>query len=155
MRALDRAMLGLSSRRLRSLAALAALLVATAGAEAATPSKATVVLRGSQGVDKPASAQAPVPAPPPVAPPGDPAIGPAAPTALPVAPRFQDNPAARFGMDPAPRVGGLSLEGGGAQCRTACAESRYLCRASEEAELCDGAWGQCIASCTEASSNAL
>ena len=88
-------------------------------------------------------------------------VGPAAGSAGPglddesAIPRFQDNPAPRFGLDPAPRVLGLELRGGGAQCRTACAETRYQCRASDEADVCDTAWGQCVANCPESSSSPL
>ena len=146
-------MSGPISRRLRSLAALAALLAATAGANAATPSKATVVLRGSQTVQAPEATPTPAASSRPAV---DPATGPFSPLDLPVAPRFRDNPAPRFSLDPAPRVGGLDLIGGGAQCRMACAKTRYLCRATDdEDDSCDGPWGQCVASCTETSSNGL
>ena len=43
----------------------------------------------------------------------------------------------------------------GAQCRTACAETRYQCRATDEADVCDSAWGQCVVNCPEMSSPSL
>ena len=144
-------MSGALRHHLKTSAAVLALVLLAAGAQAATPGKATVVLRGSQ----PAAA-VPVPAPPaPAAPSWDPGAGPAPPLDLSPIPRFQDNPAPRFSVDPAPRVGGLDLLGGGAQCRTACAQSRYQCRVTDDADLCDTAWGQCVASCTEASAGRL
>jgi hypothetical protein len=151
MKALHRAMSRPFRRRLRTAAVLVALFAITAGTGAAAPSKPTVVLRGSQAAEAPAPTPAPVPAS--MLP--DPATGPAAPTDSSPVPRFQDAPAPRFSRDPAPRVGGLDLTEGGAQCRTACAQRRYLCRASEEPEICDSAWGQCVTSCTEASTGSL
>lgn len=139
-------------RAFRTMIAVLALAFLAAGARAATsgtPAKATVVLRGPQKVDAPA----PPPAPPP--PSSDPGIGPPPLMDLSPIPRFQDDPVPRFGGDPAPRVGGLDLIGGGAQCRTACAQSRYQCRVTEDADQCDSAWGQCVASCTEASPGRL
>ena len=137
--------------RLWIAAAVLAAGVLAAGAQAATPGKATVVLRGSQPVAAPAPLPPPAPTPPDV----DPGIGPPALADLSPAPRFLDNPAPRFSADPAPRVGGLDLLGGGAQCRTACAQTRYICRVDQDAEVCDTAWGQCVASCTEASAGPL
>ena len=144
-------MLGALRHRLRIAAAVLALAVLAAGAQAATPSKATVVLRGSQPAATPV-----VPAPPePAAPSFDPGIGPPPPADFSPVPRFQDNPAPRFSVDPAPRIGGLDLIGGGARCRTACAQSRYQCRVTDDLDVCDTTWGQCVASCTEASADRL
>jgi hypothetical protein len=92
-----------------------------------------------------------LPAPPAV----DPAIGPARTADLSPIPRFQDDPAPRFNLDPAPRVQGLGQPGSGAACRTACAESRYQCRANEPDDVCDGVWSQCVAGCAESSSSPL
>jgi len=140
-------MLGALRHRLRIAAAVLALATLAAGAQAAAPAKATVVLRGPEPV---------VPASPePAAPSSDSGIGPPPLTDLSPIPRFQDDPAPRFGVDPAPRVGGLDLLGGGAQCRTACAQSRYQCRVTDDIDVCDTAWGQCVASCTEASAGRL
>jgi hypothetical protein len=149
-------MIGAVTKRWRIAAAVLVLGVLAAGAQAATPAtpapeKGPIVLRGPQAVDKPAPAARPAPSDPAV----DPAIGPAPLTELSPVPRFLDQPAPRFGGDPAPRVGGLDLLGGGAACRTACAESRYQCRAGDLPDQCDGAWGQCVASCAESSSAPL
>ena len=134
-------------------AAVLALAVASAGAEAQTAGQNGGVLRGYQVPDKPApkpQAAAPQPAAP--APPQfDPGSGPPPLADLSPIPRFQDDPAPRFNLDPAPRTQGLDLRGGGAQCRTACAETRYMCRATDEADVCDSAWSQCVANCAEAS----
>ena len=136
-------------------AATAALLLAAmgGGVEAApAPVKGPVlVLRGAQAPDKPAAAK-PAPA---AGPAFDPGSGPAPLADLSPIPRFQDQPAPRFSLDPAPRILGLDQRGGGAQCRTACAESRYQCRINDEQDVCDGAWSQCVANCAEASSPPL
>ena len=147
MLALHPAMTGVLRRLGRIAGAVLAIAAVSASAEAAGPSAPTVVLRGSQTVDKPA----PTPAAQPAAPAVDPGSGPPPLADLSPIPRFNDDPSPRFNLDPAPRVGGLDLRGGGAQCRTACAESRYLCRATDEADQCDGAWGQCVAACAESS----
>jgi hypothetical protein len=34
-----------------------------------------------------------------------------------------------------------------AQCRIACAQTNYLCRAGERADDCGGGWSQCVAAC--------
>ena len=144
-------MLAAFRHRLRLAAAVLAMAVVAVGAEAATPSKATVVLRGSQPAVTPAVAAPSEPA----APSSDPGIGPAPLADFSPVPRFQDSPAPRFSVDPAPRVGGLDLLGGGAQCRTACAQSRYQCRGTDDLDVCDTQWSQCVASCTEVSSGRL
>ncbi len=147
------------SRALRPCwrAAAAALLLAALGGgvqAAPAPVKGPVlVLRGAQAPDKPAAAK---PAPAPArAPAIDPASGPAPLADLSPVARFQDQPAPRFSLDPAPRILGLDQRGGGAQCRTACAETRYQCRINDEQDVCDGAWGQCVANCAEGSSSPL
>lgn len=137
--------------------AAAAALVAAAlagGVQAApAPVKGPVlVLRGPQTPDKPQAAR---PAALPGRPATDPGSGPPPLADLSPVPRFQDQPAPRFSLDPAPRIQGLDLRGGGAQCRTACAETRYQCRLADEADVCDGAWGQCVANCPEGSSSPL
>lgn len=137
-------------------AAAAALLLAALGGRvqaAPAPVKGPVlVLRGAQAPDKPVAAKA---APATLAPVFDPGSGPARLADLSRVPRFQDQPAPRFSLDPAPRVLGLDARGGGAQCRTACAENRYQCRINDEQDVCDGAWGQCVANCPEGSSSPL
>ncbi|HEY5411210.1 MAG TPA: hypothetical protein VIJ94_10840 [Caulobacteraceae bacterium] len=135
----------------RAAAAVLVLAVLAAGAEAAPSTGPMVVLRGPQTVRKPA----PLPPAQPAAPAFDPGSGPPPLADLSPIPRFNDDPVPRFNEDPAPRVGGLDLRGGGAQCRTACAESRYLCRATDEPDQCDGAWGQCVAACSESSPSPL
>ena len=146
-------------RPCRRAAAAALLLAVLSGVAPAAPAPVkgpVIVLRGAQAPDAPAPARPAAAAalllPPPG---GDPAAGPPPAADLSPIPRFQDNPAPRFGLDPAPRVLGLELRGGGAQCRTACAETRYQCRASDEADVCDTAWGQCVANCPESSSSPL
>ena len=136
----------------RAVAAVSlAFAVLAASAEAQTAGQAGA-LRGYQIPDQPAPKPPPAPAPRTPAPPYvDPGAGPPPLADLSPIPRFQDDPAPRFNLDPAPRAQGLDLRGGGAACRTACAESRYMCRANDEAESCDGAWGQCVANCAEAS----
>ncbi len=134
------------------------LFAALSGAVQAAPAPAkgpVIVLRGAQAPDTPA-ARKPTPAaglPATLA--VDPGSGPPPLADLSPIPRFQDNPAPRFGGDPAPRLLGLDLRGGGAQCRTACAETRYQCRATDEADVCDSAWGQCVVNCPEMSSPSL
>ena len=142
---------GALRRRLKTTVAVLALALLSTGAQAATPGKATVVLRGSQ----PALTQAVAAPSAPAAPSSDPGIGPAPLADFSPVPRFQDSPAPRFSVDPAPRVGGLDLLGGGAQCRTACAQSRYQCRVTDDLDVCDTQWSQCVASCTEVSSGRL
>ncbi len=151
MLALHPAMTGVLRRLSRIAAAVLAMAVVSASAEAAGPSGPTVVLRGPQTVDKPA----PAPLPQAAGPAFDPGSGPPPLADLSPVPRFNDDPTPRFNLDPAPRVGGLDLRGSGAECRTACAESRYLCRATDEPDQCDGAWGQCVAACSESSSAPL
>jgi hypothetical protein len=131
-------------------AAVLALAVVTAGAEAQTAGQNGGTLRGYQIPDQP-KPMPPAPAAAPAAPQFDPGSGPPPLADLSPVPRFQDDPAPRFNLDPAPRTPGLDLRGGGAQCRTACADTRYLCRATDEPDVCDTAWGQCVANCAEAS----
>ena len=136
-------------------AAAALVLAALAGGVAAAPAPVkgpVLVLRGAQTPDKPQAAK---PAPLPALPAYDPGSGPPPLADLSPVPRFQDQPAPRFSLDPAPRVLGLDLRGGGAQCRTTCAETRYQCRLADEPETCDTTWGQCVANCPEVSSPAL
>ncbi len=140
---------------LRAVAAAMALAVVSAGAEAQTAGQSGGGLRGYQIPDKPQPK--PVAAPPPapaVTPAFDPAAGPPPLADLSPIPRFQDDPAPRFNLDPAPRIQGLDQRGGGAACRTSCAETRYQCRASDDADICDSAWSQCVAGCSEASASA-
>ena len=130
-------------------AAVLAFAVVSAGAEAQTAAGA---LRGYQVPEQPAPKRQPAVTPPgPLPPQTDPGIGPPPLADLSPIPRFQGDPAPRFNLDAAPRAQGLDLRGGGAVCRTACAETRYMCRASDEAESCDSAWGRCVANCAEAS----
>jgi len=132
-------------------AALLLLALASTGADAANGA-----LRGYQVPDQPAPAAKPSPlAPAPAAPAADPGVGPPPLADLSPIPRFQDDPAPRFNLDPAPRTQGLDQGGGGAACRTACAQSRYQCLVEDENDLCDGAWSQCVASCAESSSAPL
>ncbi len=136
-------------------AAAALVLAALAGGVDAAPAPQkgpVVVLRGAQAPDKPKAAR---PADPPAAPAYDPGSGPPPLADLSPIPRFQDSPAPRFNLDPAPRVVGFDQRGGGAQCRTSCAETRYQCRIADEPEACDSAWGQCVATCPEVSSPPL
>ena len=136
---------------LRAIAAALAMAAISAAAEAQTAGP----LRGYQVPEKPApKPPATAPQAPPTTPSFDPGIGPPPLADLSPVPRFQDDPAPRFSLDPAPRVLGLGLRGGGAACRTSCAETRYICRATDEAEVCDTAWSQCVAGCGESSSSA-
>ena len=137
----------------RVAAVLAVLAAACAGAQAAdAPVKGPiVVLRGSPTPDNRVPAKPAAPGAPAV----DPGVGPPPLADLSPIPRFQDDPAPRFSLDPAPRVPGLDLLGGGAACRTACAETRYQCRVTDEADACDGAWSQCVASCAQSSASPL
>ena len=142
-------------RSYRRAAAAALLLAVLSGVAPAAPAPVkgpVVVLRGVQAPDTPVK-PAPAALPAPLG--GDPAAGPPPLADLSPIPRFQDNPAPRFGLDPAPRIPGLDLRGGGALCRTACAETRYQCRATDEADVCDTTWGQCVANCAESSSSPL
>jgi hypothetical protein len=34
-----------------------------------------------------------------------------------------------------------------ADCRIACAQASYMCRASDNPDSCDGNWGQCVSAC--------
>ncbi len=151
MKALHPVMSGALRHRLRTAAVVLALAMLAAAADAATPSKATVVLRGSQPAAAPATPATTQPAPLSF----DPAIGPPPATDFSPVPRFQDDPAPRFSVDPAPRVGGLDILGGGAQCRTACAQTRYQCRVTDDLDVCDTTWGRCVASCAEVSAGRL
>lgn len=63
--------------------------------------------------------------------------------------------APRFTLDPAPRTSGLSVAPGGAQCRRSCADDRYLCRSTGDAQRCDTTWSQCVAACPEGSPDPL
>jgi hypothetical protein len=143
-------------------AAVSALLLlatvsAGAAAQTVTTGEKPPPLRGYQVPDKPVPAKPAraatlaLPAPPTV----DPGNGPARAADLSPIPRFQDDPAPRFNLDPAPRVAGLSPPGSGAECRTACAISRYQCSANEPVDVCDGVWSQCVAGCAESSSSPL
>jgi hypothetical protein len=136
---------------LRAIGATLALAAVSAAAEAQTAGQAGP-LRGYQIPDRPAPKALPTPPPPlPTTPGFDPGIGPPPLADLSPIPRFQDDPAPRFNLDPAPRILGLDQRGGGAACRTSCAESRYQCRATDESDVCDAAWSQCVASCGESS----
>ncbi len=131
--------------------AVLAIIMTSAGADAQT----NAMLRGYQIPEQPAPKSRDTALQPPalVAPQFDPGSGPPPLADLSPIPRFQDDPAPRFNLDPAPRTQGLDRLGGGAACRTACAETRYMCRANDEAELCDSVWGQCVANCAQASSS--
>lgn len=138
----------------RAAGAMAAMLaLASAGARAADAQVKgpVLVLRGTQAPDKPAPAKPAIATPPAV----DPGVGPPPLADLSPVPRFQDQPAPRFSLDPAPRILGLDQRGGGAECRVACAETRYQCRVGDDAGACDTAWGQCVANCAEVSSSPL
>jgi hypothetical protein len=132
-----------------------ALAVVSAGAQAQTAGQAAAPLRGYQVPDQPQPAPqpAPLPAPAPAAPGVDAAVGPPPLADLSPVPRFQDDPAPRFSYDAAPRVEGLDRGGGGAACRTACAETRYMCRANEPLDVCDETWSQCVVGCPESSTS--
>jgi len=135
-------------------AAILAFALVSAGAEAQTAGQSGGTLRGYQIPDQPAPKPQRIAPPPSLAPPDvDPGIGPPPLADLSPISRFQDDPAPRFTLDAAPRAQGLDLRGGGAACRTACASSRYMCRASDEADVCDSVWGQCVANCAQASSS--
>lgn len=142
-----------------ALSALLLLATVSVGAEAQTvgAGQNQPPLRGYQVPDRPAPAKparataAPLAAPPAV----DPGIGPPPTADLSPIPRFQDDPAPRFNLDPAPRVAGLSPPGSAAECRTACAISRYQCRANEPVDVCDAVWSQCVVGCGESSSSPL
>ena len=43
-------------------------------------------------------------------------------------------------VSPAPRVDA-------SECRASCAETNYLCRASDQPDDCGGHWSQCVAAC--------
>jgi hypothetical protein len=34
-----------------------------------------------------------------------------------------------------------------ADCRMACANANYMCRAGDNPDSCDSAWGQCVSTC--------
>jgi len=141
---------------LRAALAALALAAVSAGAEAQTAAQNGGALRGYQVPDKaPAKAQTPTPTATPAGPLFDPGAGPPPLADISPIPRFQDDPAPRFSLDPAPRTQGLDLRADGAACRTSCAETRYQCRASDDADICDRSWSQCVSSCAESSSAPL
>lgn len=54
-----------------------------------------------------------------------------------------------------PRVGGYSAAaGGGARCRTSCAQDYYACRAGPDDEDCGSRWSQCLTACPSQSADA-
>ncbi len=127
----------------RQAAALIAILALAGSSQAVAQSKPYPVLRGSQAAGK--------------APAAPPALGAGAPAGADLSPipRFQDAPAPRFSLDPAPRLGGLARSGGAAQCRQSCAQDRYLCLATDEADVCGRTWSQCVVGCPESSQDPL
>jgi hypothetical protein len=52
----------------------------------------------------------------------------------------------------APRIGGLASPGGGARCRSACANDHYMCLVDRDQDVCAGAWSQCVSACPATSS---
>ena len=48
---------------------------------------------------------------------------------------------------PAPRLATAAPQPDPAQCRIACAQTSYFCRAGDDPDGCDGAWSQCVAAC--------
>lgn len=129
---------------LTALAAAIALLGPTRSEAAVNPA-APSGLRGSE-----AAAPAPAAASPPA-----PDSQPAAMDSSGPPPALAADPAPRFSLDPAPRAHGLSPAPGGAKCRQACAEDRYVCRAAQEPDICDPVWSRCVAGCPDSSPDEL
>lgn len=137
------------SPRLRpALAALALLAVAgPAGAQAQKKPPTYVTppppLRG------PATAPTPTPPTPPKRP-----TTPAQPDdqTQPVDPSLRQ--ALTPQADTTARLGGLQPEqAGGAQCRSACAQTYYFCLANQEGDTCQTSWTQCLTACPTNSSS--
>jgi len=64
-----------------------------------------------------------------------------------IAPRYKD--------DPAPRIGGLTVEAGAGQCRQSCARDYYACSSTDDVQDCSRAWTRCLATCAGASAGGL
>ncbi len=47
---------------------------------------------------------------------------------------------------------GADGRGGGAQCRTGCANDLYICRVDQDDSECNRVWSQCVAACPTSSS---
>ena len=47
---------------------------------------------------------------------------------------------------------GAGVRGGGAQCRTGCANDLYICRVDQDEGDCNRVWSQCVAACPQSSS---
>lgn len=107
----------------------AALLAATpALAQTQTSAKDAPVLRG---------AQQPTPAPAPLPQRQTPWNDPTALDGDSLTPDFSTSP----------RVGGYSAVDPAAQCRQACNNDYYQCRATDEIATCSAGWGQCLSAC--------
>ena len=76
-----------------------------------------------------------------------------APVALP--PRAPDPELDLPDTDTAKRIGGYADEDavGGADCRTGCDKSYYLCLAVDDSGRCPVSWTQCLTACPAHSSN--
>jgi hypothetical protein len=56
--------------------------------------------------------------------------------------------------DTTQRVGGLAdLPLGGADCRTTCDKTYYICLSTEDADQCSSAWTRCLVACPQSSSS--
>jgi len=86
------------------------------------------------------------------APPAPPAPPPAASTAATVSAARLIAPALDPDFSTSPRIGGLASPGGGAQCRSACANDYYICLSDRDQDVCAGAWSQCVPACPATSS---
>jgi hypothetical protein len=102
------------------------------GALAQTPPRTAPA---QSSTPSPPTPQTPVPAQPP--------------TALPPDPVLPED------ADPAPRVSGYGGDQalGGADCRTGCDRTYYLCLANDDSSQCSPPWAQCLAACPDHSSN--
>jgi hypothetical protein len=111
----------------------------------------TLLLTGAadaQNVGKPPQTPA---VPPPVA--KAPAPNTPAP-AFTLPPRTPDPDLDLPDTDTAKRVTGLGADAvGGADCRTGCAKTYYMCLSIDDSGQCPSAWAQCLAACPAHSSN--
>jgi hypothetical protein len=134
------------SRGLRLVVAALALL-AVAG-----PAGAQAQKKQPTYVTPPPPMRGPEPAPTPATPKRP---------ATPAAPDDQEQPASpalRQALPPradtTARMGGLAPEqAGGAQCRSACAQTYYFCLANQEGDSCQTSWTQCLVACPANSSS--
>jgi len=101
----------------------------------------SLLLTGSTRAQTPA---APIKAGPPQTP---------VPVALP--PRTPDPELDLPDTDTAKRIGGYADQEatGGADCRTSCDKSYYLCLANDGSGQCPASWTQCLTACPANSSN--